>query len=222
MALLKTFLLVLIAEMGDKTQLLAAALASKYKPRDAAIGIFIATLLLNLIAVLLGSSIGCFIPMNTVQIIAGVLFIFFGFISLREDNDEEEEEVKQSKWKLPAFIIVTFAFFIAELGDKTQIMTFTLAAQFNSPGQVLIGSVIGMFIADSIGFLFGTLMSQRLHEKHIKMIAGFVFIFFGLITLYSSLKSLENPLIFVSLVIVVGIAVYFIKFKKKNNRWIEF
>ena len=216
MAFLKTFLLVLIAEMGDKTQLLAAALASKYKTRDAAIGIFIATLLLNLIAVLLGSSIGCFIPMDIVQIIAGVLFVSFGFISLREDEEEDEEEVKQTKWKLPDFLIVAFAFFIAELGDKTQIMTFALAAQFNSPIYVYIGSVIGMFIADSIGFLFGTLMSQRLHEKHIKLIAGFVFIFFGLLTLYSSVSLFKNPLVFVSLIIVVGVIVYFIRFKKAN------
>ncbi|SEF55041.1 Putative Ca2+/H+ antiporter, TMEM165/GDT1 family [Caloramator fervidus] len=211
MAFIKTLFLVLIAEMGDKTQLLAAALASKYKVRDAAIGIFIATILLNVIAVLLGSSIGNLIPMKLIQIIAGVLFIAFGIMTLKED-DEDEEEVKETKLKLPNFVTVALAFFLAELGDKTQIMAFTLAAQLKSPVSVLIGAVIGMFIADSLGFLFGSYIGSKIPENYIKLVAGFVFIIFGLSTLY----SLLNIAVFLLITITVGIMVYFVKFKKDS------
>jgi len=214
MALIKTLFFVLIAEMGDKTQLLAAALASKYKVRDAAVGIFIATVLLNIIAVLLGSSIGNLIPMNLVQIFAGALFLAFGFMTLR-DEKEEEEEIKETKFKLPNFIVVALAFFLAELGDKTQIMAFTLAAQLKSPISVLIGSVIGMFIADSIGFLFGRFAVQKMPEHYIKIGAGIIFIAFGLLTLYQSVTFLQNPAILGLVIVVIFLAVYLMKFKKK-------
>ncbi|MDO6355606.1 TMEM165/GDT1 family protein [Caloramator sp. CAR-1] len=214
MALIKTLFFVLIAEMGDKTQLLAAALASKYKVRDAAVGIFIATVLLNIIAVLLGSSIGNLIPMNLVQIIAGALFLAFGFMTLR-DEEEEEEEIKETKFKLPNFIVVALAFFLAELGDKTQIMAFTLAAQLKSPVSVLIGSVIGMFIADSIGFLFGRFAVQKMPEHYIKIGAGIIFIAFGLLTLYQSVTFLQNPAILGLVIVVIFLAVYLMKFRKK-------
>ncbi|CCJ34237.1 TMEM165/GDT1 family protein [Caloramator australicus] len=214
MALIKTLFFVLIAEMGDKTQLLAAALASKYKVRDAAVGIFIATVLLNIIAVLLGSSIGNLIPMNLVQIIAGVLFLAFGFMTLR-DEEKEEEEIKETKFKLPNFIVVALAFFLAELGDKTQIMAFTLAAQLKSPISVLIGSVIGMFIADSIGFLFGRFAVQKMPEHYIKIGVGIIFIVFGLLTLYQSVTFLQNPAILGLVIVVIFLAVYLMKFRKK-------
>ncbi|MCX7903094.1 MAG: TMEM165/GDT1 family protein [Caloramator sp.] len=216
MALIKTLFFVLIAEMGDKTQLLAAALASKYKVRDAAVGIFIATVLLNIIAVLLGSSIGNLIPMNLVQIITGVLFLAFGFMTLRDEEEEEEEEIKETKFKLPNFVVVALAFFLAELGDKTQIMAFTLAAQLKSPISVLIGSIIGMFIADSIGFLFGRFAVQKMPEHYIKIGAGIVFIAFGLLTLYQSVAFLQNPAIFGLVIVVIFLAVYIMKFKKKQ------
>ena len=127
--------MVFIAEMGDKSQFLLVALSSKYKVKDIMIGTALAISILNLMAIVLGAAIGKVIPAEYVSIAAGIAFFFFAFSSL---SDEEENE-KTSNGKDKAAIFVIFGtFFIAELGDKTQLATMTIAAENPSNDAVWV------------------------------------------------------------------------------------
>ena len=174
---------VVLAEMGDKTQLLAMAFAAKYKAGKVMIGVFIATVLNHALAVLVGSLI---VQMEGVQVwirgIAALSFIFFGLWTIRGDKLEGEAE---KKTRFGPVITVAIAFFIAEMGDKTQLATVSLATQF--PGSavwVLAGTTTGMLIADGIGIVVGVVLSKKIPEHIVKLISAGVFIVFGFIGCY--------------------------------------
>lgn len=224
MALLKAFLFVLVAEMGDKTQLLAMACASKYKLKQVTAGIFAATVVLNGLAVLIGTYLGNYIRFDYVQFVAAFMFIGFGLWSLKPEEKEEEVpegeacSVKNEN-KLGPIITVGTTFFLAELGDKTQIMTLTFAAQAKAPILVLIGATLGMMVADTLGIVGGALISKYLPETYVKLGAAFIFIIFGITTLYGVIPSayitITNQIIFY---VVLAILIYFIGFNKKIRK----
>jgi putative Ca2+/H+ antiporter (TMEM165/GDT1 family) len=116
--MLKAFMLIFVAEMGDKTQILAMAFATKYPVKKVLLGIFIGAFLNHGLAVLFGSYLSQIIPISSLQIIAGFAFVGFALWTLYSD-DEEEEETK--KYKLGPIFTVSLAFFLGELGDKTQL-----------------------------------------------------------------------------------------------------
>jgi len=182
---LTTFGLVFAAELGDKTQLLAMAFAAKYKPWKVLTGVLISVSLLNLIAVLLGTYITSVIPINVIRIIAACVFLIFGIFNLKESDKEEKER----SFNLGAILTVALTFFIGELGDKTQLMAITLAAQFNSPYQVFLGSTAGMIIADSLGIIVGCTVLRKIPTFIVKVISSGIFILFGTLGLYNSLPS---------------------------------
>lgn len=223
MALFKAFLFVLVAEMGDKTQLLAMACASKYKLKQVIAGIFAATVLLNGLAVLVGTYLGNYIRFNYVQSVAAIMFIVFGLWSLKPEEEEQMTEGEacsvKNEDKLGPIITVGTTFFLAELGDKTQIMTLTFAAQAKAPILVLIGATLGMMVADTLGIVGGALISKYLPEKYVKLGAAFIFIVFGITTLYGVVPSpyitLTNQIIFY---IVLIILIYFIGFNNKLRK----
>jgi putative Ca2+/H+ antiporter (TMEM165/GDT1 family) len=178
-----------MAEMGDKTQLVALAFATRYKVKDVIGGIFVATLLVHLFSVVVGQFMGNFIPMTYIQFLAGASFIGFGIWTLRGDELDDEHERKS---KLGPFMTVAIAFFLAELGDKTQLATISLAAQYSTTGvsqissfiQVWIGSTLGMVIADGFAIIVGIVMGKKLPEKLIKWVSAAIFIGFGVVTLW--------------------------------------
>lgn len=174
--------LVFLAEMGDKTQLVAMAFAAKYSALKVMTGIIIAVSLLNFMAVLLGSFITSIVPLNIIKVIAALMFTGFGLFNLKEGKDEEKERT----FKLGAVATVALTFFIGELGDKTQLMTITMAAQYNSPFAVFFGSVAGMLAADSLGVLLGSTVFRKIPQKAVKIISSGIFIFFGTIGLYNA------------------------------------
>jgi Ca2+/H+ antiporter, TMEM165/GDT1 family len=126
-AFVTSFILVTIAEMADKTQLLTLSLSCKYPARKVLIGVAIAIAVLNLVAVVVGAVAGRFIPLTAVRVGAGVLFIGFGLWNLlakdKPAQEGEECEVKSTRHVIPA---VAGAFFIAEIGDKTQLAVLSL------------------------------------------------------------------------------------------------
>lgn len=183
--LISSFFFITMAEMGDKTQLVALAFAGKYKARKVITGIFVATLLVHLLSVVIGQFLGDILPIKIVKIIAGISFILFGLWTLRGDTLDEDEENKKSRFG--PIITVGIAFFLAELGDKTQLATITLAAQYKSFIQVWIGSTLGMVIADGLAIIVGTVLGKALPAKLIKLAAVAIFIFFGIFTLYEVL-----------------------------------
>lgn len=196
-------ILITLAELGDKTQLLALVLATRYKAWQVLVGIFGATLLIHFFSTLVGGAVGAFVPQVVLSWIAGVLFVGFGIWTLRGDSVDEDEAPKPSRFG--PIMTVAIAFFIAELGDKTQIMTMTIAAD---PGAALrsfgsfaagwvpagltpptgaaafwgvwMGSTLGMVIADGVAILIGAVLGKKLPERLITRISGVVFILFGI------------------------------------------
>ncbi|MEJ8552810.1 TMEM165/GDT1 family protein [Tepidibacter sp. Z1-5] len=184
---IKAFVLITLAEMGDKTQLLALAFASKFKPLYVLIGIFIGAFFNHGLAIALGSYISKFVPIGQVQLFASLLFILFGLWSLKIDIEDDDDEDINSKYG--PILTVAFAFFIGELGDKTQLTAMTLGANSNYPLLVLFGTVTGMIVTGGLGILVGKLLGKKIPEVTMKIIAAFVFMFFGTVGLYTYLPS---------------------------------
>lgn len=203
-------ILIALAELGDKTQLLALALAARYRVWQVLVGIFAATLFIHLFSTLVGQVVGGLIPELWLGIGTGLLFVGFGVWTLRGDADDDDGA---RTGKFGPVLTVAIAFFIAELGDKTQIMTMTIAAdpaavlrtlgaagpaitetlrsvglsaEGLTPTQsfwgVWLGSTLGMMIADGIAILVGSLLGKKLPERLITRISGVLFIVFGLAT----------------------------------------
>ncbi len=174
---------VVLAEMGDKTQLLAMAFATKYKTGRVLIGVFIATVLNHALAVAVGNAISRFGSFQVIiQAIAALSFIFFGLWTIRGDKLEGEEN---RKTRFGPVITVAIAFFIAEMGDKTQLATVSISTQFpENPVWILMGTTTGMLIADGIGIIVGVVMCRRIPERTVKLISAGIFILFGFIGSY--------------------------------------
>ncbi|MCH3965216.1 MAG: TMEM165/GDT1 family protein [Clostridium sp.] len=212
--IIKALLLVVAAEMGDKTQLLAMAMASKYRIKQVLTGVFVATILNHALAVAVGNYLSYMIPMDTVKIAAGAAFLGFGFWTLRGDKIDEDGKKKS---KFGPVITVATAFFLAEMGDKTQLMTITISAQSSQPLLVLMGSTIGMLIADGIGILGGAWMCRHIPEMYIKWAAGIIFIFFGTITIYNAVPLWMINTFYITIYIIsVAVLAYLFGIKFSN------
>ena len=174
---------VVLAEMGDKTQLLAMAFATKYKASKVLIGVLIATIFNHALAVAVGSYITRFEAAQVwIQGIASLSFIFFGLWTIRGDKLDGEEN---RTTRYGAIATVTVAFFIAEMGDKTQLATIALAAKFQTaPVWVLAGTLTGMMIADAVGIIVGVVLCKKIPERTIKLVSAGAFILFGFIGSY--------------------------------------
>jgi putative Ca2+/H+ antiporter (TMEM165/GDT1 family) len=184
--MLKAFMLIFVAEMGDKTQILAMAFATKYPVKKVLLGIFIGAFLNHGLAVLFGSYLSQIIPISSLQIIAGFAFVGFALWTLYSD-DEEEEETK--KYKLGPIFTVSLAFFLGELGDKTQLTAITLAAESTYPAFILLGTVLGMIVTGGIGIFVGKTVGKKIPEYVIKIAAASVFMLFGVIKLFQTIPS---------------------------------
>lgn len=182
---LTSLVFVVLAEMGDKTQLLAMAFATRFKWQTVMWGVFVATILNHLFAVVVGSYLTHFIPMNYIQIAAAISFIIFGLWTIRGDELNGEDKAS----KRSPFWTVAIAFFIAEMGDKTQLATVALAAQFNAIVPVWLGTTTGMMVADGIGIIIGIVLGKRIPERAVKWFAAIIFILFGLFGLYEYLPG---------------------------------
>lgn len=178
---------VFAAEMGDKTQLVALAFATRFKAWIVLTGVFVATLLVHLFSVGIGEVMGIALPVFWIKVIAGVAFIAFGLWTLKGDKLDDEETTKPSRFG-PLLTVAT-TFFIAELGDKTMLMTITIASQQKSFIAVWLGSTVGMVIADGIAIIVGIVMGKNLPENLVKYGAAAVFIISGVYTLYEAFAA---------------------------------
>lgn len=183
-AFIASFLFVVLAEMGDKTQLLAMAFASRYSWYKVLIAVFIATVLNHALAVAAGHFLTTVVPLDIISFIAALSFIGFGLWTIRGDKLEGEDK-KESRFGPVATVAI--AFFLAEMGDKTQLATISLAVEYRNMFSVLMGTTMGMVVADSVGIIVGIVMRKHIPEKTIKWIAAVTFILFGLHGMYKVL-----------------------------------
>jgi Ca2+/H+ antiporter, TMEM165/GDT1 family len=193
-AFIKAFVFVVVGEMGDKTQILAMMMAGKYKAKQVLIGVLVATILNHAIAVGVGSYLSLILPMNIISITAGISFLIFGLWTIRGDTADDD---KKKVSNFGPILTVAIAFFLAEMGDKTQLMTIAIAAEFRQPLLVLAGTTTGMMVADGIGIIFGAWICKNIPEKTIRWAASIVFIFFGTLTLYESLPTWMIQLVYI-------------------------
>lgn len=182
-AYVASLIFVVLAEMGDKTQLLAMAFATRFRWSTVLLAVLVATAANHLLAVWVGHYLDNLIPIGYVRVGTSVSFILFGLWTLRGDRLQGEE----NKYKFSPFWTVAVAFFIAEMGDKTQLATITLAAKYHVIFPVWIGTTTGMVVADAIGIVIGIALGKKIPERLIKWVAALIFIGFGIVGLYESL-----------------------------------
>jgi putative Ca2+/H+ antiporter (TMEM165/GDT1 family) len=186
-ALLLSAAVIFVAELGDKSQLMALAFSARYRALPVLIGITIATALVHAISVLAGAALGARMPTEAISIVGGLSFLVFAVWTLRGDQLDDKDVARASRPARSVVIAVTGAFFLAELGDKTMLATITLATQEGLVG-VWIGSTIGMVAADALAIVVGSLLGRRLPERAIRYGAAALFVFFGLLLLADGLS----------------------------------
>jgi putative Ca2+/H+ antiporter (TMEM165/GDT1 family) len=181
-AFLLSTAVIFVAELGDKSQLMAMTFATRYRVRDVIIGITAATALVHLASVGIGAFVGDRFEdsQGTIAIVAGVAFLLFAAWTWRGDELTEEEAGKARSATGAAIVAVGIAFFLAELGDKTMLATITLATQEGWLGTWL-GSTVGMVAADALAIVVGALLGRHLPERVIKIGATVAFVVFGLV-----------------------------------------
>ena len=181
---------VALAEMGDKTQLLAFILAARFKkPVPIILGILCATLVNHGLAGVLGAWITSVISPDAMRWVLGLSFIGMAIWTMIPDKIEEEET--QVAQKLGVFGATLVTFFLAEMGDKTQIATIALAAHYGAPLMVVIGTTLGMLIADVPAVFVGNKFAEKIPMKLVHTIAAGIFAVMGLLTLFKVEKLFQ-------------------------------
>jgi putative Ca2+/H+ antiporter (TMEM165/GDT1 family) len=181
---------VALAEMGDKTQLLAFILAARFKkPVPIILGILLATLVNHGLAGALGAWITSVISPDTMRWVLGLSFIAMAIWTLIPDKIEEEETQIAKRFGVFGATLVTF--FLAEMGDKTQIATVALAAHYGAPLLVVIGTTLGMLIADVPAVFVGNKFANKIPMKLVHTIAAAIFAIMGVLTLLKAEKLFQ-------------------------------
>jgi len=186
-ALLLSFGIIFVAELGDKSQLMALAFAARYRPMPILVGITIATAVVHAFSVVAGALLGAALPTKTINIVAGVAFLGFAAWTVRGDRLDEDEAAKADRSARSAVLAAAVAFFLAELGDKTMLATITLATTEGLWGT-WVGSTLGMVAADALAILVGALLGKRLPERAIKIGASASFVLFGVLLIAEGLR----------------------------------
>lgn len=190
-ALLASIIVVAVGEIGDKTQLLALMLSVRLRrPVPIILGILVATLANHTLAALVGDSVRRALPAQWLRWLVAASFFGVALWALKADDAEDTAKVAASN--LGAFALTAGAFFIAEMGDKTQIATAVLAAQFGSVATVVAGTTLGMLLADVPVVLLGNAGARRIPFKLVRMIAAGLFALMGVVALVGPLPGLTG------------------------------
>lgn len=190
---LHTFLFVFFAEMADKTQFMMMALTNRYPLKHVISGMIVGILLISGFSVLAGNLIGDVIPIRWIKLVASVMFLFFGFLNLTQQNQDEKNPVLALK--VPVLSIAC-TFIFAELGDKTQLATVALAADhMQAHIAIFLGASSGLIMANLFGIFAGKILFKILSEQTMKIGSSFIFFLFGSLTLFETIPG--NNLIYV-------------------------
>ena len=176
---------VALAEMGDKTQLLSLMLAARYPKQALAIicGIFIATIANHACAALLGHWLTTLISPDAMRWILGGCFLGIGLWLLVPDHIDDAADSKVADRALQVFFLTVVLFFLAEMGDKTQIATIALGAKYSDVFTVTVGTTLGMMLANAPAVWIGQKFTKRMPIKWVHAVAAVTFIAIGIATL---------------------------------------
>ena len=224
--LIQTFLIVFLAEMGDKSQFLMIALSWEYRMRDLLLGVTAAALLLCGLAVTAGAVLGDLFPKTVISIVAGAAFLLFSLLSLGDSEDAGQIEKRRSFAALSVF----GTYFLAELGDKTQLSVIALSAFSNSNFwqsaiPVFLGSSVALVAADLLGIVVGTLLRRRIPNEFFSIVSAVLFFACGVLRILEGFGALfEGTMcvaILLTLVPSVVVAVWGILrlLKRKHNTY---
>ncbi|MAN47129.1 MAG: TMEM165/GDT1 family protein [Alphaproteobacteria bacterium] len=170
---------VTLAEIGDKTQLLAIVLATQFRrPVPIILGIFVATVANHFLAALVGSQVASILDGQWFRYIVAISFIAMAAWTLIPDKLDDDMESKPARFG--AFLTTTIAFFLVEMGDKTQIATVALGAQFENIFYVTMGTTLGMMLANVPAVFLGHELIKRVPLNVVRMIAALLFLIIGL------------------------------------------
>ena len=187
-ALLLSFGVIFVAELGDKSQLMALAFAARDKATHVLIGITAASALLFGTSVLIGRLVAVSLPTRAINIAAGVVFLGFAAWTVRGVWTGAEEEPPEHPPSRFPMVTVGLAIFLAELGDKTMLATITLATTEEWLGT-WVGATLGMVAADAIAIVVGKQLGTRLPERAIKIGASLLFVVFGILLLAEGIRG---------------------------------
>jgi putative Ca2+/H+ antiporter (TMEM165/GDT1 family) len=179
-AFVLSFAIIFLAEMGDKSQLMSLAFATRYRAATVLVAITLATLLLNAGSVIVGATIAMALPTDLIQVAAGVVFLGFAAWTIRGDGSEDGDADQGQRSGGKALLAIGTAFFLAEFGDKTMLAAMTLATT-EEPVGVWLGSTSGMVAANAVAIAIGSAIGTRLPERWIQLLAAGAFTIFGVV-----------------------------------------
>jgi Ca2+/H+ antiporter, TMEM165/GDT1 family len=185
-AVFSSFTLVAASEMGDKTQLLAFSLASRFRrPWTVMAGILLATLANHALASSVGAWISAYVPPRVMAGILAVTFIGFGLWTLRPDTLDEDDKPSRFGPLLTTVVL----FFLAEMGDKTQFATIALGARFHSAVTVTLGTTLGMLATDGLAVFLGDRLAAKVQGRWLRVTAACLFFLFGIASAWSAIRG---------------------------------
>lgn len=189
------FSLLFLAEMGDKTQLIAMALAHRYRALPVLAGVFAAFLVLNLLAVFVGAALFRYVPQWAVLLAAGALFLVFAWRSWAEGDEDREEEAVERSGGHGALWAAFSLILLAELGDKTQLVLIALAASTGSPWSAFVGGTLALWAVSALGVLVGSTLLQRIPRAWVHRGAAVLFALFGVLALGQAVLGVDLPVV---------------------------
>ncbi len=186
-----TFAIIFLAELGDKTQLTAMTLALRFPWAKTFLGIAAAFAVLNLGAVAAGRLLFDLLPLFWIKLVSAGLFLFFGIATLvGKKFDEDEEESREERFGAKGAVVTSFLMiFLAEMGDKTQLVTASLSAQHDAPFTVFAASTLALWLVSLLGIFAGRQLNRFIPLAWIHRAAGALFIIFAAIVAYQAFTS---------------------------------
>ncbi len=179
-----SFVLVAVAELGDKTQVAVITLSSRFKAISVFSGAMLAFLLTTGIAVAIGDALALVLPTFWIRIVAAGIFLVFGLYTIISRKGEAQVKTKEARNAVfSSFSLIT----LMELGDKTQFAVIALSAEYKLPLLVYLGVIIAFALISGLGVIVGTALTRFVPLKYIQLGSGLIFILFGILFLVNAL-----------------------------------
>jgi len=183
--ILSTFVIVAIAEFGDKTQIAVVNLSCEHRPRPIFIGALLAFALVVGVSTSIGGAIAPYISAFWIGLVGGVSFLIFGVFTLFSRKDRTVKIKEHSKTITTSFLLIA----IAELGDKTQLAIIALSAKFGAPVQVFLGAILAFALLTALGVVLGKIISRYVSTRYVKFGASLIFVLFGILFLFQAFSG---------------------------------